>query len=94
MLELAYVQLSLNVANGQAEFPYKVKPAHLSKQFKLAEKSEADVGIFVGEEELVNGNVKVKQLGLGDTADGEMVKRSDMIAYIKHLLQNLKERPR
>jgi len=66
----------------------------LSKQFKLAEKSEAEVGIFVGEEELANGNVKIKQLGLGDTADGEMVKRSDMIEYIKHLLQNLKERPR
>jgi histidyl-tRNA synthetase len=66
----------------------------LSKQFKLAEKSEADVGIFVGEEELGNGNVTIKQLGLGDTDDGEIVKRANMVEYIKNLLQNLKERPR
>jgi len=52
------------------------------------------VGIFVGEEELGNGNVTIKQLGLGDTDDGEIVKRANMVEYIKHLLQNLKERPR
>jgi len=52
------------------------------------------VGIFVGEEELRNGNVTIKQLGLGDTDDGEIVKRANMVEHIKHLLQNLKERPR
>ena len=84
----------LNEANGQAEFPYKVKPAHFSKQFKLAEKSEADVGVIIGEEELVNGYVTVKQLGLGDTDIGEKVQRSNMIPSVKYLLENLKERPR
>ena len=75
--------------DGKAEFQYKAKPTHISKQFKLAEKSGAPVGIMLGEEELASGTVRIKQLGLGEQNKGNEIKRSKMVETVVDLLRIL-----
>lgn len=69
-------------ANEKAEFQYKTKPAHISKQFKLAEKSDEPVAIVLGEEELASGTVRIKQLGLGDQNKGDLIEREKMVEVV------------
>jgi histidyl-tRNA synthetase len=73
----------------QAEFQYKTKPTHISKQFKLAEKSQAPIGIMVGEEEIAMNSVRIKQLGLGEQSNGDQVERNKMVESIVELLKKL-----
>ena len=73
----------------KAEFQYKTKPAHITKQFKLAEKSEALVGVVVGEEEIASKTVRIKPLGKGEHSNGEVVSRAEMVQSIKDMLKNL-----
>jgi hypothetical protein len=44
---------------------------------------------MVGEEEMINKTVRVKQLGLGEQSTGDEVERSNMIGFVKGLLQDL-----
>jgi hypothetical protein len=44
---------------------------------------------MVGEEEIVNKTVRVKQLGLGEQSTGDEVERSEMIGFVQGLLQKL-----
>ena len=84
------VRLSLrSKANDKAEFQYRTKPAHISKQFKLAEKSGAPVGIMLGEEELASGTVRIKQLGLGEQNKGDLIERERMVEVVVDLLRKL-----
>ena len=76
-------------ANEKAEFQYRSKPAHVSKQFKLAEKSDEPVGIVLGEEELASGTVRIKQLGLGDQNKGDLIERENMVEVVVDLLRKL-----
>ena len=73
----------------QAEFQYKTKPTHMAKQFKLAEKCHAPVGVVVGEEEIAGNTVRIKQLGLGEQSKGDPVERGKMVESIAALLTNL-----
>ena len=73
----------------QAEFQYKTKPTHISKQFKLAEKSGAPMGVMVGEEEIATGTVRIKQLGLGEQSNGDQIERKKMVESIIDLLKNM-----
>jgi len=76
-------------ANEKAEFQYKAKPAHFSKQFKLAERSGAPIGIMLGEEELASGTVRIKQLGLGEQNKGDQIDREKMVVTVVDLLRKL-----
>lgn len=73
----------------KSEFLYKKKP-NLRVQFDAAEKSGVPIGIILGEQELQDGTVKLKQLGTGESSDGEIVKREDMVAKIEQLLAQIK----
>jgi len=53
----------------------------------LAEKSQAPIGIMVGEEEIAMNTVRIKQLGLGEQSKGDQVERSKMIESIVELLK-------
>ncbi|KAJ5729837.1 Histidine-tRNA ligase/ATP phosphoribosyltransferase regulatory subunit [Penicillium malachiteum] len=50
-------------ANIKAEFSYKLKPK-LPQQFKAAEQGAIPFAVILGEEELANGKVRIKEMGL------------------------------
>jgi histidyl-tRNA synthetase len=68
---------------------YKTKPAHISKQFTLAERGAVPIGVIVGEEEIASNSVRIKQLGLGTKSDGEKVDRGSMVESVRALLKEL-----
>jgi histidyl-tRNA synthetase len=68
---------------------YKTKPAHISKQFALAERGAVPIGVIVGEEEIAENSVRIKQLGLGTKNDGEKVERGNMVESVRALLKEL-----
>jgi histidyl-tRNA synthetase len=68
---------------------YKTKPAHISKQFTLAERGAVPIGVIVGEEEIAANCVRIKQLGLGMKSDGEKVERGKLVESVRALLKAL-----
>jgi histidyl-tRNA synthetase len=68
---------------------YKTKPAHISKQFTLAERGAVPIGVIVGEDEIASNTVRIKQLGLGTKSDGDKVERGALVESIKTLLKEL-----
>ncbi|KJR83855.1 histidyl-tRNA synthetase [Sporothrix schenckii 1099-18] len=75
-------------AGIKAEFAAKTKP-RLPQQFKAAE--DVPLGVILGEDELANGQVRLKVLGTGgaeaDEKDrGQLVSEDDLVAEIKKLL--------
>lgn len=78
---------------SQAEFLYKVKPK-LPAQFKAAEANGVPFAIFLGEDEVKAGNVKIKEMGLQEghpEKEGILVSMSDMAKEIKVRLQRKRE---
>lgn len=72
---------------------YKVKPK-LPAQFKAAEANGVPFAIFLGEDELAQGKVKIKEMGLQDghpEKEGVLVNLSNMAAEVKARLQRKKE---
>ena len=71
----------------RAEFQAKVKPK-LPQQFKAAE--DVPLGVILGEDELKNGEVRLKSLNTGAGEEekdrGQLVKLKDLAAEIKKLL--------
>lgn len=67
--------------------------AKLPAQFKKAEQKGARIGIILGEDELKNGQVKIKIMGLEDASDprkeGVLVNRGDMISEVKKYIIEL-----
>ena len=64
----------------QAEFLYKVKPK-LQAQFKAAEANGTPFALILGESELADGLVRMKELGLPDghpEKDGVLIKLDDL----------------
>jgi histidyl-tRNA synthetase len=58
----------------------------------LAEKSEAPIGVIVGEEEIASNNVRIKQLGTKVVGtEGELVDRSKMVQEVIDLLRGLED---
>ncbi|OAA57570.1 histidyl-tRNA mitochondrial precursor [Niveomyces insectorum RCEF 264] len=76
-------------AGIKAEFVAKTKP-RLPQQFKAAE--DVPLGVILGEDELAQGQVRLKVLNAGgpDAADekdrGQLVSQDDLVAEIKKLL--------
>jgi histidyl-tRNA synthetase len=85
------VAQELWAAGIKAEFSYKVKPK-LPQQFKQAESAGVPLAIILGEDELKDGKVKIKELGIKDESnpekDGVLVDRATMIAEVRRRLPN------
>ncbi|KAJ4141013.1 Cytoplasmic and mitochondrial histidine tRNA synthetase [Fusarium equiseti] len=80
-------------AGIKAEFLYKVKPK-LPAQFKAAEANGVPFAIFLGEDEVASGKVKIKEMGLQDghpEKEGVLVALDDMAKEIKVRLQRKRE---
>lgn len=72
-------------AGIKAEFSWKVKPK-LPQQFKQAETGGVPFAIILGEDELNDGKVKIKQMGLPDghpEKDGVLIEKSNMVEEVK-----------
>ncbi|KAJ4009027.1 Cytoplasmic and mitochondrial histidine tRNA synthetase [Fusarium irregulare] len=80
-------------AGIKAEFLYKVKPK-LDKQFKAAEANGVPFAIFLGDDEVASGKVKIKEMGLQDghpEKEGVLVALDDMAKEIKVRIQRKRE---
>jgi len=76
-------------AGIKAEYSWKVKPK-LPAQFKAAEAGGVPFAIILGEGELENGQVKVKEMGLPEghpEKDGVLVDQSKLVDEVKKRLQ-------
>ncbi|KAF4977253.1 hypothetical protein FZEAL_6193 [Fusarium zealandicum] len=80
-------------AGIKAEFLYKVKPK-LPAQFKAAEANGVPFAIFLGDDEVASGKVKIKEMGLQDghpEKEGILVSLSEMAKEVKIRLQRKRE---
>ncbi|KAL6151057.1 Cytoplasmic and mitochondrial histidine tRNA synthetase [Exserohilum turcicum] len=89
LTERMQVAQELWAAGIKAEFSYKLKPK-VQQQFKQAEVAGVPLAIILGEDELKEGKVKVKVLGIKDESnaekDGVLVDRSNMVEEIRKRL--------
>jgi histidyl-tRNA synthetase len=80
-------------AGIKAEFFYKVKPK-VPQQFKAAEVNGVPFAIFLGDDEVASGKVKIKEMGLKDghpEKEGILVDLKDMAREVKLRIQRSKE---
>ncbi|KAH7130353.1 histidyl-tRNA synthetase-like protein [Dendryphion nanum] len=85
LLPRMQVARSLWDAGIKTEFSYKVKPK-LQAQFKAAEAAGVPLAVILGEDELKEGKVKVKELGLEDghpEKDGVLVEMERLIEEVR-----------
>jgi histidyl-tRNA synthetase len=89
LTERMQVTQELWAAGIKTEFSYKVKPK-LDRQFKQAEAAGVPLAIILGEDELKDGKVKIKVLGIKDEnnpeKDGILVDRANMVAEVRKRL--------
>lgn len=92
LTERMHVVQELWAAGIKAEFSYKLKPK-LTQQFKHAEAAGVPLAVILGEDELKDGKVKIKVLGITDEndpeKDGVLVERSDMVEELRRRLAGL-----
>jgi histidyl-tRNA synthetase len=77
----------------QAEFLYKVKPK-LPNQFKAADNNGVPFAVVLGEDEVAQGKVKIKEMGLRDghpEKEGVLVNLSDLVEEVKHRIRRKAE---
>ena len=75
----------------QTEFSYKLKPK-LPAQFKLAEANGVPFAVILGEDEQVQGKVKIKEMGAtGPDKEGVLVDLRDLVKEVKTRLQRKEE---
>ncbi|GME22393.1 hypothetical protein GTA08_BOTSDO13370 [Neofusicoccum parvum] len=75
-------------AGIKTEFSWKVKPK-LPQQFKQAETGGVPFAIILGEDELKDGKVKIKQMGLPEghpEKDGVLIEKSSMVEDVRKRL--------
>ena len=87
-------QFGLKFRITQAEFLYKVKPK-LPAQFKAAESNNVPFAVILGEDELAQGTMKIKQLGLPDghpEKEGVMVRQNDLVVEVKKRLRDIENK--
>lgn len=68
---------------------YKVKPK-LPNQFKAAEVNGVPMAVVIGEDEVAQGKVKIKEMGLRDghpEKDGVLVDLADIVPEIRQRLK-------
>jgi Anticodon binding domain len=51
----------------------------------------APIGVMIGEDELTSNSIRIKLLGTMEKSDGDMVQRSEMVDWIKKLLQSAQD---
>jgi histidyl-tRNA synthetase len=89
LTERMQVTQELWAAGIKTEFSYKVKPK-LDRQFKQADAAGVPLAIILGEDELKDGKVKIKVLGIKDEndpeKDGILVDRANMVAEVRKRL--------
>lgn len=71
---------------------YKVKPK-VPQQFKAAENNGVPFAIFLGDDEVAQGMVKIKEMGLQDghpEKEGVLVSLEDMTSEMKARLERKK----
>lgn len=76
-------------AGIKAEYSWKVKPK-LPAQFKAAETGGVPFAIILGEGELENGQVKIKEMGLPEghpEKDGVLIDQAKLVEEVKKRLQ-------
>ncbi|PMD51687.1 histidyl-tRNA synthetase [Hyaloscypha bicolor E] len=76
-------------AGIKAEFLYKVKPK-LPNQFKAAEVNGVPMAVVIGEDEVAQGKVKIKEMGLREghpEKDGVLVNLADLVPEIRQRLK-------
>ncbi|KAL7628767.1 Cytoplasmic and mitochondrial histidine tRNA synthetase [Parahypoxylon ruwenzoriense] len=84
---------SLWEAGIKAEFNYKVKP-RLPNQFKAAEVNGVPFAVILGEDELAQGKIKIKEMGLRDDhpeKEGVLVNLSNLVEEVKQRLLRKRE---
>ncbi|KAH9908914.1 hypothetical protein F4778DRAFT_204033 [Xylariomycetidae sp. FL2044] len=84
---------SLWEAGIKAEYNYKIKP-RLPNQFKAAEVNGVPFAVVLGEEELAQGKVKIKEMGLRDghpEKEGVLVNLSELVQEVKQRLLRKQE---
>ncbi|KAI0600309.1 histidyl-tRNA synthetase, class IIa [Biscogniauxia sp. FL1348] len=84
---------SLWDAGIKAEFLYKVKPK-LPNQFKAAEVNGVPFAVVLGEDELAQGKLRIKEMGLPEghpDKDGVLVNLSEVAEEVKKRLQRRRE---
>lgn len=67
----------------------------LPAQFKAAESNNVPFAVILGEDELAQGMMKIKQLGLPDghpEKEGVMVRRNDLVAEVKNRLRGFESK--
>lgn len=79
----------------KTEFSWKVKPK-LPQQFKAAEAGGVPFAVILGEDELAEGKVKLKQMGLSEDnpeKQGVIVSREELVAEVRERLTKLTDGP-
>ncbi|KAK5071777.1 Cytoplasmic and mitochondrial histidine tRNA synthetase [Lithohypha guttulata] len=83
---------TLGEAGISAKTMHKEK-AKLPAQFKKADSKGARIGVILGEDEIRNGQVKVKIMGLTDDSDprkeGILIPRGDLVKEVSGMLREL-----
>lgn len=75
--------------SSQTEFSWKVKPK-LPQQFKVAETGGVPFALILGEDELAQGKVKIKEMGLPPghpEKDGVLIARDDLVDAVRKRLE-------
>ncbi|KAK0385674.1 hypothetical protein NLU13_6851 [Sarocladium strictum] len=89
LVERMAVARELWDAGIKAEFSPKAKPK-LPQQFKAAESAGVPVAVILGEDELAEGKLKLKVLGLPDghpEKEGRLVEKTKLVEEVKKLLE-------
>lgn len=87
--ERMHVAKTLWDAGIKAEFSYKEKPK-LGAQFKKAEEGGVPFAVILGEEEVGRGEVRVKEMGLGEghgEKDGVVVGMGELVGEVRGRLE-------
>jgi len=90
------VATTLRNAGLSAEYTHKAK-AKLPDQFKKAEQVGAPIGVILGQEEMKEGKVKIKVMGLTDDTDpskeGILIDMADLVTEVKKTLTAIRGLP-
>lgn len=77
----------------KAEYLYKVKPK-FQNQFKAAEENLTPLSVIIGEDEIAQGKVKLKENGLKEghpEKEGVLVNVSDLVSEIRQRLKRMED---
>nr|CDP23296.1 Putative mitochondrial histidyl-tRNA synthetase precursor [Podospora anserina S mat+] len=80
-------------ANIKAEFLYKVKPK-LQNQFKAAEANGVPFALILGEDELAQGKIKIKEMGLPEDhplKEGELIDLKNLTKEVQVRIERKKQ---